>query len=248
MKSKIKIAAIGDLHGKDTWKELADVSQLLDKNGTPDYDYYVFIGDYTDSFDKSNAEIMHNLKELVNFKQQYPTNVILLWGNHDVQYALQPSTALTNKHYCSGYRPVAHFDLYYFFKDNFELFQFAFQYENYLFTHAGVHKGWYIHKFLKEYEEEEADTLAETLNIAFSNRLSCLFNVGHLRGGHHDVGGPLWLDKRQANKLVVGYHQVVGHTASHSIQTITKSEHTSITFIDVLEHNKSFYTINLNKT
>jgi hypothetical protein len=261
-----KIITIGDLHGRNVWKTFADIPLLLKADedtagyGTfePDYDFYVFLGDYTDAFDKTNKEIRDNLNDVLRFKKLYPKNVILLWGNHEMFYLLDSPWNYHGYNYdCSGNRPVMHFDLHELFNKNFDMFQLAFQYDNYLWTHAGVHKGWYK-IFEKEFEEldknlrENLDihyeyaNLADKLNKAFIHRLKCLFHVGRLRGGTAKVGGPLWLDKRLGfKKPLTGYHQIVGHTATNDIQKYKINDDTSIIYIDVLHKHKSYYVVNL---
>ena len=257
---------IGDLHGRNVWKTFADISYLLQmEEGNQiydivdmDYDYYVFLGDYCDAFDKDNNQIRENIIDLIKFKTLYPRNVILLWGNHELHYALTSPWIHSNKYECSGYRPEMRFDLYELFNKNFELFQMAFQVENYLFTHAGVHKGWYNTRFDKEFYKVEEflkrmeidytiNNLADKLNLAFTHRMECMFDVGHRRGGHCKVGGPLWLDKELANKPIVGYHQIVGHNPCGDVHTLKpyKGDNTSITFIDVLHKKKAFYVVNI---
>jgi len=262
-----KIMVIGDLHGRNVWKMFGDITYLLkmeignvDYDIVPtDYDYYVFLGDYCDAFDKTNIEIKENLLEVLRFKDIYPRNVILLWGNHELHYVLDTPWKPEGKYECSGKRQEMHFELYEIFNRNFTKFQMAFQVENYLFTHAGVHKGWYNDRFVKQYPELEEkmakfeleypnETLADKLNFAFDHRMECIFDVGHRRGGHCKVGGPLWLDKQLANKPLEGYHQVVGHSACKDIHTLKPykgKDDTSITFIDVLHHSKAFYAVNI---
>ena len=106
-----------------------------------------FIGDYCDAFDKTNNEIRENLLEVLKFKDMYPRQIILLWGNHELHYVLDTPWNPEGKYECSGKRHEMHFDLYEIFNKNFEKFQMAFQYDNYLFTHAGVHTGWYHERF-----------------------------------------------------------------------------------------------------
>ncbi len=258
---------IGDLHGRDVWKMFGDIGMLLkaDKDAAgfgafePDYDFYIFIGDYCDSFNIDNTHIKENLLDVINFKKLYPNNVIILWGNHELHYVLDTPWVGNGTYVCSGYRAEVHYELYQILNTNFELFQMAFQIENYLFTHAGVHKGWYKDRFVKQFVELEKkmeifeldypnETLADKLNFAFIHRMKEMFDVGHRRGGRCKVGGPLWLDKQLANKPLEGYHQVTGHSSCKDIHTLTPykgDSNTSITFIDVLDKKRAFYSINI---
>jgi hypothetical protein len=248
----MKILTIGDIHGRTCWKDFADIKFLLcaepDAAGfgafVPEYDRYLFIGDFVDSFTVTNDVIRENLLEIIRFKTLYPDNVILLWGNHDVEY-WRNLPWLKKDIFISGFRPEAHYDLFEIFNRNVELFQLAFQYKNYLFTHAGVHVGWYnfvFTKFIKGMDMENM-TIAEQLNEAFLHRIPCLFDIDWYRGGIKKVGGPLWCSKEMITKKPLkNIHQIVGHTWSEEIKTFDNFKNgtnASVTFCDVLrEDNK----------
>lgn len=223
----MKVLHIGDIHGRDNWKQLGDISSVL-SGSIPEYDKYVFLGDYVDSFFKSNVVIKRNLLDIIAFKESFGEHVELLWGNHDVQYLYG-----YNKHGCSGFRPEAYFDLHDIFTRKKGLFKLAYGYDNVLFTHAGVHLDWYENRF-KDFDDQ--DTLADSLNWAFDQNIEEVFDVGYARGGRHPVGGVLWLDKLLGSmKPLGGYHQYVGHTSIAEIETFNINDDTSITFCDYLE-------------
>lgn len=250
-----KILSISDLHGKTIWKTFADIKHLLtaepDAAGfgpfEPEYYKYVFLGDYVDSFSESNDTIRENLLEIIRFKTLYPNNVVLLWGNHDVEYYLnQPWLPL--KTAISGFRPEMHYDLYEIFDKNINLFQVAFQFENYLFSHAGVHFGWFHHVFTKAIKDKGWNDLsvADQINEAFNQRIDCVFDVDHYRGGYKKVGGPLWCDKRLMDKKPLrNAKQICGHNIVNDITTININDSTSITFCDVLHHKNAYYVVNI---
>jgi len=249
-----KIMAISDLHGRTCWKDFGDIKFLLtaepDAAGfgpyTPDFDLYVFLGDYTDSFTETNSTIKENLLEIIKFKTLYPKNVILLWGNHDVEYYINLPWLKMNGG-ISGFRPEMHYDLYDIFNTNKDKFQVAFKVNNYLFTHAGVHFGWYHYVFTKAIKGmgmNEMD-IADQLNEAFKHNVKCLFDVDWYRGGSKKVGGPLWCGKQLMVKKPLKYcHQIVGHTPVDDFQKIVIGN-SSITFCDVLHKKNEFYEINI---
>ena len=75
------ILAIGDVHGRDTWKGIKDHQA----------DHIIFIGDYVDPHRPiPDREVLHNLEEIMAFKQSDPERIILLLGNHDAQYLHHP--------------------------------------------------------------------------------------------------------------------------------------------------------------
>jgi len=220
-----KFLIIPDLHGRNYWKKFGDIGMLLKSGneiGSPKFDKYIFLGDYCDSFFKTNDEIKDNLLDIIDFKEMYPGYVELLWGNHEMHY-------LYNNNQFTGFRPLAWFDLNEIFRKKRLLFNIAYQYKNYLFSHAGVHVGWY-RKF-KPFDDQK--TLSESLNWAFEQNLHEIFDIGWHRGGQEKVGGPLWLDKSLGyKKPMKGFHQIVGHNIVKRIQKFIKDKNTSITFCD----------------
>jgi hypothetical protein len=211
--SKIKTISIGDLHGSRSWSII----------NPKDYDRIIFVGDYVDSFTETSTNILDNLLNIIQFKEDNNDKVILLWGNHDIQYSLG-----YDKHGCSGYRPEMKADLYEVFKQKKHLFQMAYQINDTLWTHAGIHQGWAKYRYKKHISEE-------TLNYSFLHEDPTLFDVGHRRGGWHDVGGPFWCDIQELKSSALkGFNQIVGH---NRVQMLSSSyqHNKEITFIDCVD-------------
>lgn len=250
-----KIMIIGDLHGKTIWKNFGDIKWLMTAEADaagygpfePEYDYYIFLGDYTDSFTVDNETIRTNLLDLIKFKNLYPKNVILLWGNHDVEYYLNQPW-LPMKTAISGFRPEMHYDLFEIFNRNYDCFQLAFQIDNHLFVHGGIHFGWYHYVFMKVIKDMDLGDLniADQLNTAFDHRIDCLFDVDHYRGGYKQVGGPLWVDKKLIdNKPLKNMHQYVGHNPVKDLDVHKIDNNTTVTFCDFLNNKDAYYVINI---
>lgn len=254
----MKTLTLGDIHGRTKWKNFADIKFLLTAEESaagnapfePEYDKYIFIGDYTDSFDVDNETIKNNLLEIIRFKKLYPDNVILLWGNHDVYYYINQPW-LPVKYWCSGFRTEMHHDLYSIFNQNYNCFQLSYQIDNYIWTHAGIHEGWYKHRFLPALKTFDnfgfkLETLSEKLNFAFDRKMECIFDVDPLRGGSGTkVGGPLWLDKAFAvHKPLTGYNQITGHNPVRTIQSFILKK-CSITLCDCLADTDEYYELNI---
>ena len=55
----MKTIIIGDIHGRDTWKQIVEQEQ--------DAHRIVFLGDYFDSFDIKGVEQLHNFNEIIKF-------------------------------------------------------------------------------------------------------------------------------------------------------------------------------------
>lgn len=237
----MKTVTIGDIHGRDDWKK-AVFSMNDEGNPTTcllgkEIDMAIFLGDYVDSFDKSNIEILSNLKEIIQLKKDYPNNVTLLLGNHDVAY-IRMDFRIT------GFRMNMLHDLNALFQENKELFQMAYQIDNVLWSHAGVHKGWwnlFANPLIKGKRKElftesmkDCKNEADFLNLFYAFDYEPLFMISHHRGGEFKVGGPFWADYKEVySKPLEGLHQIVGHTPVNDVKIHeNKKLNTKVTFCD----------------
>jgi hypothetical protein len=226
----MKHLVIGDLHGKDCWKQI----------NSDDYDKVVFIGDYVDHWNLPDRIIAQNLLEIIELKKNHPEKVELLLGNHDVQYLHYPHFL------CSGFRPQMQQKLTDIFDTNRHLFNIAYQRGAHLFSHAGVTNAWYA-EFLElpvlEQIRDENDTIADLFNkVEQTGKRGLLHRAGSIRGGY-GAGGITWADKRELmSDALDGYHQIVGHTVVSEIGEY-RFENKSVAFIDVLDYQVRFYEI-----
>ena len=58
----MKLVAIGDIHGRDIWKQIVAQEQ--------DADEFVFVGDYFDSFTVKGPDQINNFLDIIEFKKQ----------------------------------------------------------------------------------------------------------------------------------------------------------------------------------
>jgi predicted phosphodiesterase len=247
MKTTMKIMSIGDIHGRNTWKTVL-FGSLMDYNSWRtevdngakeafedtypifnEMDKIVFVGDYVDSFDVQNLEMKLNLEEIIHLKSEYPDKVVLLLGNHDIQYIVADQI-------CSGYRPEMKFDFQELFTKNIDKFTFAYYHEREidgrlkrtLWTHAGVTHGWLrqLHatvkrdgfRFKADFEGDWNLRPDEIINKAWQYRLNILFNVDGDSGGYSEFAGPVWIRPRRLRwDALEGYDQVIGHTPHHKV-------------------------------
>lgn len=235
----MKIMVIGDIHGESIWKKFGDIEQLLQSNiFETEYDKYIFLGDYVDSFRITSEKIIQNFHDILRLKKNYPGKVVLLIGNHDIQYFLEPFHKFSSEYRCSGYRPEYHLTLYELYQENKDLFQAAYQVDNYLFTHAGVSERWYkeVYKMSSQIEEYGYENYADLIDREFMYCNHTIFAVGFSRGGSYNVGGPLWADKSETyENHLIGIHQIVGHTHCKQIEKNSSDVNSSITYCDVLQ-------------
>lgn len=279
MKNRKNIITIGDIHGRSTWKEIifgGDTDFFMWKNAViegyiehedprwfMEYDKIVFVGDYCDSFDKTNVEILENLEDIVLFAKTYPDLVVLLLGNHDIQYIVQNEC-------CSGYRGEMRADLNRIFTENQKLFRIAFLDEfvtkshtiKTLWTHAGVTQGWWK-EFMRDVNSvrfrhneffmgSENWKIDKVINLAWELRVTNLYNVDARSGGMDLWAGPLWVRPTILKEFCLeGYDQIVGHTPHASVMEFcpllgvesNPEKLNTLTFVDALEHG-DFHKIN----
>ncbi|MGH7238002.1 MAG: metallophosphoesterase [Candidatus Saccharimonadales bacterium] len=226
----MKHIIIGDLHGKDCWKDVEITA----------YDKVVFLGDYTDHWNLPDQKIYQNLQEIISLKKEQPARIVLLLGNHDVQYLHYPHFR------CSGFRPAMQRLLTGLFNINRDLFDVAYQKDGHLFTHAGVTNLWYaefLNLPLLQKIRDERDTVADLLNkIEQTSARPLLHRAGKTRGGDGS-GGITWADREEMiADALEGFQQVVGHTVTPDIQ-FYRFESKSVTFVDVLDTMTAFYEV-----
>lgn len=220
-----KFLIIGDIHGRDDWREIVN-------GALPSFMPIIFLGDYVDSFDISAAEQKYNLKEIIALKEKYPDRIKLLIGNHDWAYIYdQPRI--------SGFQHNHWYDIKEIFKNKLDLFDVAYGYTNLktrkytLFTHAGLTYEFYKRNILpringemgEEYQLKRVDNntdLHVILNKLKGNVI--LWAVGPMRGGSGNPG-PLWADYLELiEDAYPDINQVVGHTASGTVNTYQNGE------------------------
>lgn len=243
---------IGDLHGRPIWKKI-----IARKN---EFDKIIFIADYFDSMDYkqnniiirkayTNEEILSNILEIIFFKKENPDLVELLTGNHDASYFYFP------KFFCQGFRADAVHGIQALFHEHRRLFNVAYQYKNYLWTHAGVTNKW-LAEFKPLAEErklwDDSLPLADILNMANETSLQeKLFQTSGMRMHprcEYPVGGIIWADKSETRRdAVSGLHQIVGHTpVERNLTIFNTANNSSMAYIDSLATEVGdFYELNI---
>jgi predicted MPP superfamily phosphohydrolase len=272
----MKIMSIGDIHGRNQWKH-AIFGSIMDyenwrreaDNGIHEFmadqyptlnsvDKIVFVGDYVDSFDVKNPEMKLNLEEIIHLKRTMPEKVVLLLGNHDIQY-------IVPNQICSGYRPEMKYDFEHLFRSNLDCFQAAYYHETEdpyknikrtLWTHAGVTQGWLtsVKEFIEsdrfrhkeDFKDMDRARPDEIINKLWEYQVSILFNVDSDSGGMSRWAGPMWVRPRRLSwEALEGYDQVVGHTPQRTVKEMVTEKASETTFthmidtiflIDCLEH------------
>lgn len=207
----MKVAVIGDLHGKPCWKDL-----LKDNN----FDKIVFLGDYSDDswVTFTDKEIVDNLKDVIEFKRNNNSKVELLIGNHDFQYIVGYPTA-------SRYRKSYACELNKIFNDNKDIFNVVYVLKDYVFSHAGITNGW-INYIKKKYDIKDFTDITKIINMVYSNCKEDCNIASYRRGGMSMFAGILWADIHDLKEDgCFYYNQVVGHNRVKVNTIIEKNNH-----------------------
>ena len=237
----MKLVAIGDIHGRDYWKQTIEQEQ--------DADVFVFVGDYFDSFTIKGPDQINNFLDIVEFKKQSKVPVILLIGNHDYHYYPGIEDSGT-----SGYQTLMAPSIKHVVSDNKQHLQVAYQVGEFVFTHAGLSSEW-LDDIIPGWD---VDSLDATINDLFRfqpNKLayrsykqvgSTVYGVGGY--GSETFQGPLWIrpkalmaaNKKTLRKQII---QVVGHTPQETIDIKGKFTGGRYYFIDTLEYGQNQYLV-----
>lgn len=185
-----RIVIVPDVHGRLFWRKVLDNRD----------DRIVFLGDYSDPYSRegfTHDDALHELSDIIRFKKENMERVTLLLGNHCMSY-------IEERFRCCRFSEE-HYEAYHaLYIENRDLFQVAFEYEQneqkYLFTHAGVSKGWLEYN-KDELVEGEGDSVAELLNRTFAVKPEIWSQVSIWRGGRDDYGSPIWADLDEHDEL-----------------------------------------------
>lgn len=216
------ILIIPDVHGRTFWKE--DLK----------HDLIIFLGDYLDPYPDegiTNEQALENFKEILRFKEENKDKVILLLGNHDLQYVSHIIT--TDRVDKKNYKEISRL-----FTTNNNFFKVVhylkYKDKNVVFSHAPITDGWvkcvnYLHPTLPE---GDFVALLDKLNELWRNFMygspvlfGALSYCSYYRGGADAYGSPIWADVREAQETA-DWYQIFGHTQ-------LKDAYISATFADL---------------
>ena len=235
----MKTVVIGDIHGRSVWKLITHMEKP---------DRVIFVGDYFDSYDISTAEQVKNFKEIIKYKEDNPQiETIILIGNHCIHYF--PEMGGDNG--TSGFQYKMYYTISNEVDKNRHHLQMAYQFNDYLFTHAGVSSEFMDSAFKDGWS---VDNIANDLNDLFKYKLrSFLFPPSALDPyGDDTYQTPIWIRPRSlmlANKdtLRDKVIQIVGHTSVSKIYIKGTSTGGRYYFIDCLDRVNEYLIIEENK-
>lgn len=194
----MKTIVLGDIHGRLDW---FDIYQLEKPDLT------IFLGDYVSTHeDISSDQQCSNLEDIMSFKESNSDQVIMLFGNHDLQhlgyYWAECSGLDRGVYRWMSQRSVA---------DRFEkCTQAIYIQDNIIFSHAGVSKKWWENQFMGEPTKE---------NLLKLNEIEPCIMYAFTPERYSDYCGtsitqpPVWIRPESLLRShVEGWDQVVGHT------------------------------------
>lgn len=238
-----KIVAIGDIHGRASWKYIVHKER--------DSDHIIFVGDYFDSHDAISPELqMINFKEICQFKEKEGDKVVLLIGNHDEHYFPFMGNSGTSGYNAGAAPSIGHLLMTY--KD---LLQMAHYEDNVLFSHAGVAESW-MNDIIEESKEYTDLSIKEYTAENISNFVNDIWKYKPLKfkfNGWRDPTGddigqtPIWIRPRSLmrdskNINEAGIIQVFGHTQRREIE-LESSLKLGYIDIDTLGHSGEYLII-----
>lgn len=205
--------AIGDIHGRDTYKQFIKDS----------HDEVYFLGDYFDTHEGIGpGQQLDNFAEIVELAKK-DSRVHLCLGNHDYHYILNDRF----ERY-SGFQEYHRFDIREALKAAEELFSVVFKTEdNFLLSHAGVSKTFLASCNLTDPLE---------INQRYKEFPELLMHYAYGDPyGDHPMNSPIWIRPRALfGDMLDGYTQIVGHTQTQfgEIKTIERDSTTKLVMID----------------
>lgn len=238
----MKTLVLGDTHGRSTWK-------LAIQQEKPDR--VIFIGDYFDSFEISGVEQIDNFKQIIKYKENNPQiEVVLLIGNHDHHYFPEIGYDGTSG-YQSGIAP----SITQVIDENRHHLKMAYEFGEYLFTHAGVSPVFMDQVFGKEGWSK--DYIETDLNELFKYKPRAFNFNGLESSGDNTTQTPIWIRPRSlmsANKkhpkgLKKDYIQIVGHTQMRRLDLDGSDKFTGgrYYFIDTMDTTGQYLVIEGDK-
>ena len=207
-----------DIHGRTFWKEGPLSEVKLD-----DVEKIIFLGDYLDPYaweDITRKQAIDNFNEIMEFKKANMDKVVLLLGNHDIQY-------IDRGIGCSRLDTVNMKDIHNILISNKKLFQLGYTTEykgrNISFTHAPILKSWLdaVNQYVKVLPDDIKEVIDELNKRWLSSDIYSLPILGgllsfcsHFRGGYDATSSPIWADIREfkSTSIPSGWYQIFGHT------------------------------------
>lgn len=216
------ILIIPDVHGRTFWREAVEKYPQLPT---------IFLGDYLDPFPNEKILPMQALAEfeqILQFKRGNSDRVTLLLGNHDIHYLVAGK--------CAGRKDVKNHvrirDLFRQHLQDFQLCKFlSLRGKQFLFSHAGIIRGWFS-RYFPEINLENTEEIAAVLNSQLQTderfmkfMREGLADISLYRGGKHLYGSIIWADMeehQEEGSHLPNVYQIFGHTQQYANPVIER--------------------------
>lgn len=216
----MKILVLGDIHGRLIWQDIIEKEHP---------DLTIFLGDYVSTHEGVSADQqLSNLEDILNHKEENPDKVILLRGNHDVQFLGYYWAR------CSGYDPKVAEGMASMKERFLELTQWIYQIPNtnIVCSHAGISTMFLknVERYLVSHGSSQYDdgSIDGEIIIDLINTIEPCELFG-FTGDYFDTYGDspqqpcTWIRPRSLLEYgVKDITHVVGHTPVERICNITK--------------------------
>lgn len=233
----MKILVIPDIHGSHHWEKAKDFIKDVDK--------IIFLGDYVDSWENKWPDQGENLKNIFDFARANKEKVDVLWGNHDWSYVTESRYG----NQVSGHQHIHSSEIKALFNANLDLMKVAVNYDNWIFSHAGLTHAWitcFNYDCKTRGAEFPSEDLFKNINWAINNHvIDELFDWHGLFSscGDEPCQGPLWVRPGSLLENAEFPMQVVGHTeVKEGIDFFVKSKegNNKVIVIDSPSHSNLF--------
>jgi hypothetical protein len=205
-----KITIIGDVHGRNIWKQI--VNKELDS------DKIIFLGDYFDSWDIDPIDQIENFKDIIEYKKNNIDKVILLLGNHDyfIDLHLQSKISGFNGLYSYRYQELIKDSI----KHNYT--KMLHIEDNYMFSHAGLSRIW-LKNIGFDFINGDVETFVNDLLIYKPNSFDFTPGKRYNPYGDDTTQPPTWIRRPSlANCRYGDYIHVIGHTNTKKVEYLKK--------------------------
>lgn len=235
----MKYNIIGDIHGRNIWKQLVCEDAIN-----------IFLGDYLDPYPREGIMddmAWENFVDILRYRSSHSSSTILLWGNHDLHY-LFPEEHYSRYNTQNARRMR---ELY----EAGALTDLQLSYcigGHTLITHAGVTREWWqmVCRLTQQEMPVTPDAVSALLRILAQGSPELLERVlgAEATFAPSDVSGdsptasPIWVRPQTllTHNLFAGseFKQIVGHTQIAEPITVA-----GITFADCLAHSPQSYLV-----
>lgn len=232
----MRVLVIPDVHGRKFWKEAIEKHK-------DNVSRIIFLGDFFDPYEKIGIEdLLSNYREVLDLKNSHPEKVILLYGNHDLEYLISQASHSNRHDYINEGK--IHNALNAGSVNTDIIHEEVINEKRYIFSHAGIKQEW-----LKSNKLSPNINLAEIRQLFKDRAKEFTDCISYMRGGLDLWGSPVWSDiyEKTDEDIVDGVVQVVGHTRVNKPTFMGGTICLDTQMGYIIEDDGNFYDMNGNE-